>query len=157
MNKILNKKSILKKKKKSLIIQTCNSFNLFYENNLQFHLSYQERYCGREFSSLLHSSTCSHSRYHLLLFTFSFSVFLSSIINLDSLTLLLSSLHFQFSLYLSLVSFCFFILSKPKDAKEKKKKKTLFYILKHYFIYFTNLFHNSHNILVSIFTYNSLK
>ena len=35
--------------------------------------------------------------------------------------------------------------------------QSLFYTLKTYFIYFTILFYNLPNILVSIFTYNSLK
>ena len=39
----------------------------------------------------------------------------------------------------------------------KKKKKNLFCILKHYFIYFTNSFYNSLYILIFIFTYNSIK
>ena len=36
-------------------------------------------------------------------------------------------------------------------------KKYLFYILKHYFIYFTNLSNNTLNILVFIFTFNLVK
>ena len=40
----------------------------------------------------------------------------------------------------------------PGDAK-----KNLFCILKHYFIYFTNSFHNSLYIPVFIFTYNIIK
>ena len=39
------------------------------------------------------------------------------------------------------------------DAK-KRKKKNLFYILKYHLIDFTNLFYNSPNISVLIFTYN---
>ena len=42
------------------------------------------------------------------------------------------------------------------DAK-KIRKKNLFYILKHHFIYFTFSFYNTPNISVSIFTYNTLK
>ena len=38
--------------------------------------------------------------------------------------------------------------------QKKKKKKKLFYILKHYFIYFTNIFYNSPYIPIFIFTYN---
>ena len=38
-----------------------------------------------------------------------------------------------------------------------KKKKKLFYIIEHHFIYFTNLFHNSLNIPVFTFTYNLIK
>ena len=36
-------------------------------------------------------------------------------------------------------------------------KKRLFYILKHHFIYFTNLFYNSPYILIFMFTYNLIK
>ena len=36
-------------------------------------------------------------------------------------------------------------------------KKRLFYILKYYFIYFTNLFYNSPYILIFMFTYNLIK
>ena len=41
--------------------------------------------------------------------------------------------------------------------QHSRKTKKLFCILKYHFIYFTNLFHNSPNILVFIFTYNSMK
>ena len=41
--------------------------------------------------------------------------------------------------------------------EDEKKKKRLFCILEHYFLYFTNLFYNSPYILVFIFTYNSIK
>ena len=40
---------------------------------------------------------------------------------------------------------------------KKKKKKNLFYILKHYFIYFTNPFYNSPYIPIFIFIYNLIK
>ena len=36
-------------------------------------------------------------------------------------------------------------------------KKHLFYIFKHYFIYFTNPFNNIPNIPIFIFTYNPIK
>ena len=39
----------------------------------------------------------------------------------------------------------------------QKKKKNPIYNLKLHFIYFTNPFHNSPNITISIFTYNLLK
>ena len=50
-----------------------------------------------------------------------------------------------------------YLLPLGSKIWECKKKKKLFYILKHYFIYFTNIFYNSPYIPIFIFTYNLIK
>ena len=49
------------------------------------------------------------------------------------------------------------IRALASEKKKKKRKKKLFYIFRHCFIYFINLFYNSSHILVFIFTYNLIK
>ena len=49
------------------------------------------------------------------------------------------------------------LLKALASGDAKKKKKLQFSIIKHYFIYFTNLFYNSLYIPVFILTYSPIK
>ena len=52
---------------------------------------------------------------------------------------------------------CFFFFYHFFNTSSRSLSQSLFYIHKTYFYLFYYLFYNSHNILVFIFTYNSLK